>query len=344
MLRTMFIGILICFVACWSLAQEATQGAKIEFEQMEHDFGKIEKGSKVTATFKFKNSGTETLNIKDVTTSCGCTSAKPSKTSYAAGEAGEIPVTFNSGRFSGTITKRVTIITNDKTTPRTVLTIKATVLVDVEAKPASLFVNKLKRGEVRTEEIMLSTEKLDQLEITDLSSDRPYLIPKLESIDDKHAKIVVTVDSSLIPKGESRMRGFISFNTNSRTQRSMRIHANVLIENPITILPSSVYMFGSKQGQTREVLVRLKSSEGKAFDLSDVQVDVSKSGPEPQDQERKPADFISTDLKRDPNGDYLLKVTLTDSAEKCRFDGFITLKTNLPEQPECRIPIRGKVI
>ena len=45
----------------------------ITFEHLEFDFGTIEQGEKVTHTFKFKNTGTESLLIFEARGSCGCT-------------------------------------------------------------------------------------------------------------------------------------------------------------------------------------------------------------------------------------------------------------------------------
>ena len=57
-------------------------GAKIFFPETQHDFGIVKEGQKVEYTFKFQNNGTESLIIKDVKTSCGCTAAVVSDNTY----------------------------------------------------------------------------------------------------------------------------------------------------------------------------------------------------------------------------------------------------------------------
>ena len=47
--------------------------AKIEFEEMVHDFGTIKNGGDGTFEFIFKNTGKEPLIINNVKSSCGCT-------------------------------------------------------------------------------------------------------------------------------------------------------------------------------------------------------------------------------------------------------------------------------
>ncbi len=89
--------------------------AVIEFDNSNHDFGSIAAGTSVTHTFKFKNTGTAPLIISNAKGSCGCTVPKWPKKPVAAGETGEIQVTFNSKGKKGNQHKSVTLTAN--TTP-----------------------------------------------------------------------------------------------------------------------------------------------------------------------------------------------------------------------------------
>ncbi len=341
MKHALIMGFTLALATFWGHAQDE-KAPKVEFERMEHDFGKIDKGAKVDTVFKFKNTGTDILEIKDVSTSCGCTSAKPEKISYQPGEEGNIPVSFNSGRFSGPIQKNVTIVTNDPINPRTVVKIKADVIVDIMTKPPTVFINNLKRGESNSQEILVSTERLEKLELSEVKADQPFIATAMERVDDKTVKLIVTVDGSKIPASESRLRGFVTFNTNSQSQPTVKTNVNVLVENPVTAQPSSIYMFGSKEGQPREAMVRLIPSSDKKLALSDVTVEVKHANPETPN-EKHSADILMTEIINEA-GEATLKITLSDKAAKGRFEGAIVIKTNISEQPEVRIPVRGSVI
>jgi hypothetical protein len=89
--------------------------AVIEFDNSNHDFGSIAAGASVTHTFKFKNTGNAPLIISNAKGSCGCTVPKWPKAPVAAGETGEIQVTFNSKGKKGNQHKSVTLTAN--TTP-----------------------------------------------------------------------------------------------------------------------------------------------------------------------------------------------------------------------------------
>jgi len=84
----------------------------VEFTESVFDFGTIDEGEKVSHVYKFKNTGTEPLIIKDAKGSCGCTVPQWPKEPIGVGETGEMLVEFNSKGKSGSQNKRVTITAN----------------------------------------------------------------------------------------------------------------------------------------------------------------------------------------------------------------------------------------
>lgn len=106
----------------------------IEFTESEFDFGTIDEGEKVSHLYKFKNTGSEPLIIKDAKGSCGCTVPKWPKEPVPVGGTGEMLVEFNSKGKSGAQNKRVTITAN--TSPaQTFISIKGN--VNKTAAPAA---------------------------------------------------------------------------------------------------------------------------------------------------------------------------------------------------------------
>jgi LEA14-like dessication related protein len=98
------------------------KASKITFKETKHDFGKVKEGVELTIAFKFKNEGNENLVIQKVHASCGCTGAAiGDKKEFKKGEEGEIKVSFNTGRRSGTQSKTVTVESNDPENPTVVL-------------------------------------------------------------------------------------------------------------------------------------------------------------------------------------------------------------------------------
>jgi len=318
-LIAVFSVMALAAVAALALAGEP----KIHFDKADHDFGVIDKGDKVSVEFAFTNKGEGDLEIKNVATSCGCTTAKPEKAVYKPGETGVIPVTFDSTRFSGAIVKNITVYSNDPANERMQLKITGDVQAEINMKPASLAIVGLKRGDEATREIEVSSAKLGKLEVSGLETDIPGMTLAAERKDDQTVVIKASYNSA--NAGDSNtLRGAISFRTNSEKQPDVRVSAFVNIDPPVKAMPRSVNFFASKKGQSRDMTVRLQASEGEDLKILEAGSDLS---------------FIA--VAPDGGG---LKVTLTDSAKEGRFNGFITVKTNVKEQPELKIPVRGSVL
>ncbi|MDX1943585.1 MAG: DUF1573 domain-containing protein [Saprospiraceae bacterium] len=107
-------------------ADQKVSGAVIAFETETIDYGVIEQNADGLRIFKFKNTGTEPLIIKNAQGSCGCTVPSYSNAPVLPGETGEIKVKYATDRI-GKFTKTVTLTTN-ATVETTRLTIKGEVL------------------------------------------------------------------------------------------------------------------------------------------------------------------------------------------------------------------------
>jgi hypothetical protein len=97
----------------------------LKFTETLHDFGKIEEGKVVEYTFKFKNSGKDTLKISDIKTSCGCTAALVSNDKIGPGEEGTLHVELDSKNRKGKMSRTITVKSNDPKEPTKVLTVYA---------------------------------------------------------------------------------------------------------------------------------------------------------------------------------------------------------------------------
>ena len=84
--------------------------AQLGFATLEHDFGKIQEGAKVTYTFVVTNRGANPLTIRSVRPSCGCTTPSFTADPIEPGGAGEIVVEFNSAGRPGPFRKSIGVM------------------------------------------------------------------------------------------------------------------------------------------------------------------------------------------------------------------------------------------
>jgi len=75
------------------------------------NFEKIKMGTSKTIELAFTNTGTKTLVLKDVYTTCGCTTVDWPRDPFLPGKSGSIKLTYNPTE-EGAFSKTVTIYTN----------------------------------------------------------------------------------------------------------------------------------------------------------------------------------------------------------------------------------------
>ena len=73
--------------------------------------------SSVEAKFAFKNAGKTPVTVKSIVTSCGCTTARLDKKTYAPGESGEVVANYSFRMQSGALRKLITVTTDDGAPP-----------------------------------------------------------------------------------------------------------------------------------------------------------------------------------------------------------------------------------
>lgn len=111
LLKSTLAIVFLFFIHIAVYAQNNT--AKITFLEDGHDFGTIDEASGTAQyTFKFINSGTDSVKLTSVRASCGCTTPFWEKDALMPGDTGKIEVAYNPlnrpGKFAKTITIRST--------------------------------------------------------------------------------------------------------------------------------------------------------------------------------------------------------------------------------------------
>ena len=110
-------------------------GPKIQFKDSAIDFGTASGGEIVNCTFIFTNTGDETLSIKSVQPSCGCTSAGNWTKDVEPGKTGPIPLRFDTSHFSGAVSKATVVQCNARSNAVLSITLKGTVYREWNVSP-----------------------------------------------------------------------------------------------------------------------------------------------------------------------------------------------------------------
>ena len=94
---------------------------KAKLDEESYNFGTVKPGQPVSHDFVLRNEGKETLTIRKISTTCGCTASKPDTYDIKSGESTVLKCTFDSRGKSGKQFQTITLIVNDPMQPNLTL-------------------------------------------------------------------------------------------------------------------------------------------------------------------------------------------------------------------------------
>jgi Protein of unknown function (DUF1573) len=170
-----------------ALAQSALAGLK--WEQTQIELHPKPGDATAVGSFKYKNDGKETVHIKSVHTSCGCTTTNRLKDDIAPGESGELTATFKIGSMTGTAQKTVQVETDDAAGPMTILTLRAIIPQMVEVQPTFVYWENSEEAKPKT--ISVKTAKELNVKNLKVSSSSPDFDTNVTSSGPNEFKVEV---------------------------------------------------------------------------------------------------------------------------------------------------------
>lgn len=94
-------------------SSKSKDGPRMEIAPAEHDFGNVQQNQKLVYEFIVMNTGTEELEIKRLSTTCGCTAAITKDRTVPPGGSTKLEVTFETRKYKGFIERSVSVASND---------------------------------------------------------------------------------------------------------------------------------------------------------------------------------------------------------------------------------------
>ncbi len=130
-IKALMAILFFCLGVSLVYSQSAAKVLPAQYSQEENlvwDFGQVKEGSISRHVFSLRNNPGNTLNIKEVSSSCGCTISKVRRRVLAPGEATSIEVSFNSKGYSAGTQQYVYVHTDSLDNPIIRFIIKANVI------------------------------------------------------------------------------------------------------------------------------------------------------------------------------------------------------------------------
>ena len=113
----------------------STVNASLQWDTKNVELSAAVSDTNIRGTFKFTNTGTNAVTIRNITTNCSCTTATSSKMLYSPSDRGEIVTDFEIATRSGNLKRTILIETDNPVEPKTELTLAVNIPVAVTVEP-----------------------------------------------------------------------------------------------------------------------------------------------------------------------------------------------------------------
>ena len=335
--RLWFVSLVVMALAVAPAVAEQGQvkAPKMTVPQHVKDFGIVPQGKILEANFQIVNEGTDTLEIKAVRPTCGCTVAKFDKT-VAPGKAGMVRAKVDTSEFKGPIAKSILVMTNDPETPTVRLVVKAEVQPYLEVLPRPLVRFNAIRGEKTVEKLTVVSDRNEPFKVTKVETNVPYITASFRKLGEDElikGKYKDQYEVALTMNGDAPV-GPISaaavIHTTHPKQPKLEVRIFGVVRALLHVTPSQV-QFGTvdpKDKPGRNVIV-LNNRKGVDVHIKDLRID---------DPAFEVQAFTMQEGKR-----YQITIAMKPDASAGQHKATLTILTDDPDHPEIKVPVVANV-
>lgn len=299
-------------------------GPKIEFATPIYEFGKVKSGDPVKYTYYFTNSGTETLEISRVQPSCGCTTAGDFTKKVEPGQSGSIPIQFNSGNFNGSVFKTITVSSNAKNQPTTVLQLKGAIWKAIELSPAYSVLNIPPDSPTGTAVVHITNNLKEPLTLYEPHSSNPAFSAELKTNSvGKGYELTITARR---PLTNGTMNGQISLKSTSTNTPLVSVPFWANVQSALMVFPPQITLPPAPLTNKVSPAITIQNNSTNKLTVTDAEVNIP--GVELQFKEMQPGKVFSAQLIF-PEGFEL------PQGKQVLF----TAKSSSPDTPLIKVPI-----
>ncbi len=192
----------------------AVVGPRLTLDRSEHDFGTIKQGERVETEFIIENSGDAELRLLRIKPACSCTLVATPKTRLAPGQKSRLRVAFDSSGKRGDLAYPVMLTSNDPLQRERHLTLKVRVAVELELRPAVVYLSPGVKGRTLTRRVELVNHGLRPLRLIGLESSRPAIHAVADSLNlPPGGRVTLTLTLQLPATGRDGFSGRLTLLT-----------------------------------------------------------------------------------------------------------------------------------
>jgi len=335
MLITLLTGVVLSAAAV--IPARAADGPKLVIPEKIKDMGRVAQGEVVNVDFALVNEGDETLVIKAVRPTCGCTVADFDR-EIAPGKTGYVKAKLETQDFSGPISKSILIMTNDPQEPAVTVVIKTDVHPYVEVLPRPLVrFNAVLHEPMEQKVTVVAGSEDKNFKVTGVKSSVPFLIASVQPLPpEAHiaGKSAQQYEVSMSIKDDAPVgpvNAVLEIQTNHPEAKTVPVKVFGVVRALLHVTPSQI-QFGSVSARTqpsRNVIIVNNRTGNVPVKVTGATID---------------DDAFSTEVMTIEEGRrYQVTVTIKPDASRGPRDATLTLTTTDTEFPKVEIPVRAKI-
>jgi hypothetical protein len=331
----MTTAVLVVLLAAAGAA--AAEGPNMVVLEKVKDQGKVAQGEVLNVDFEIVNDGDETLEIKAVRPTCGCTVADFDR-QIAPGKSGYIKAKLETRDFTGPISKSILVMTNDPQDPTTTLVIKTDVHPYVQVLPRPLVrFNAVQHEPMEQKITVVADEEVKDFKVIGVKSSVPFLLASVDPVaadqllagkSPQQYEIVLTMEDKP-PVGP--VNAMLEIETNHPKAKMVPVKVFGVVRALLHVTPSQV-QFGSveaKKQPGRNVIVVNNRTGGVKINVTGAAVN-------------DPA-FDAEVVTIEQGRRYQVTVTVKPDANAGSRDAVLTLETTDSEFPKLEVPVRANI-
>jgi hypothetical protein len=243
-------------------AAQDSRWASGMFAKLEHDFGVVARGTDAKYRLQITNNNQQTVHIANVTTTCGCTAARPEQDTLASGESTFVEITMNTVKFEGHKPSSVTVIFDRPAHAEVRIPIHAFIRRDVVLTPGGARFGSVTRGTAAEQTVEIAYAGRGDWKIKDIISKNPNITTEL--VETRRDSTNVNYKLHLTLRDEASIGDFreqLTLVTDEQPNPYIPLLVEGRVEGAYTISPEVVSFGNLSPGQRKTVNVVIRGKQ-----------------------------------------------------------------------------------
>lgn len=232
------------------------------FPKKSHDFGTVAVASKTEFVFPIVNTTGSEMHIREVRTSCGCTTPTLSSNYIPAGGQGSLTAKFNTSTFRGKKGATLTVVIDKPNYSEVLLKVNGYIRSDMVFHPGSVDFGSVNQGDSPSGSTKIFYAGRSDWQVVDVRANQSWLIPAFTQVDRGNGKATYELTVRIredAPEGFFQDEVIVHTNDRSMPRVPLQVSGNVV--TALTVSPQSIALGSVKQGQELTQRLVIKGRE-----------------------------------------------------------------------------------